>query len=31
MEYFISDAGLTYLIAVNWYVIEYVGDVGLSE
>lgn len=30
MEYFISDAGLNYLIAVNWYAIEYVGDVELS-
>lgn len=30
MEYFISDAGLTYLIAVNWYAIEYVGDIELS-
>ncbi|WP_439893719.1 hypothetical protein ACS7SF_19080 (plasmid) [Ralstonia sp. 25C] len=30
MEYFISDNALNYLIAVNWYVIEYVGDVELS-
>ena len=29
MEYFISDAELNYLIAVNWYAIEYVGDVEL--
>ena len=30
MEYFISDEALNYLIAVNWYAIEYVGDVELS-
>lgn len=25
MEYFISDAVLSYLVTVNWYSIEYVG------
>lgn len=27
MEYFISDKNATYLIAVNWYSIEYTGDI----
>ncbi|TKU16739.1 hypothetical protein FDX03_13770 [Citrobacter sp. wls827] len=30
MEYFISDKNGTYLIAVNWYSIEFIGDVLLK-
>lgn len=29
MEYFISDESLSFLISVNWYSIEYVGDIDL--
>lgn len=31
MEYFVSDKNATYLIAVNWYCIEYVGDLDLRS
>ncbi len=31
MEYFISDESLSFLISVNWYVIEYTGDIDLSK
>ncbi|ENA0608833.1 hypothetical protein ABFP30_000493 [Enterobacter bugandensis] len=30
MEYFISDENGTYLIAINWYSIEFTGDVLLT-
>ncbi|MED1861822.1 hypothetical protein [Brevibacillus reuszeri] len=30
MEYFISDESLSFLISVNWYSIEYAGDIDLS-
>lgn len=30
MEYFISDKHGTYLIAVNWYSIEFIGDIVLN-
>ncbi|WP_227743375.1 hypothetical protein [Hafnia alvei] len=30
MEYFISNKDGSYLIAVNWYCIEYKGDISLS-
>lgn len=30
MEYFISDKAISYLISVNWYAIEYVGDIDLQ-
>jgi len=30
MEYFISDKDISYLISVNWYSIEYVGNVDLT-
>lgn len=29
MEYFISDKDISYLISVNWYSIEYVGNIEL--
>ena len=30
MEYFVSDEEISYLISVNWYAIEYVGDIDLQ-
>lgn len=31
MEYFISDKDISFLISVNWYSIEYVGNVDLTH
>lgn len=30
MEYFVSDESLSFLISVNWYSIQYAGDIDLS-